>query len=30
MAILEFSKTFDKVRLKQKLEYYGIQDNLPG
>ena len=30
MAILEFSKAFDKVRLKQKLEYYGIQGNLLG
>ena len=33
MAILDFSKPFDKVahtRLKCKLEYYGIQGNLVG
>ena len=33
MAILDFSKAFDKVahaRLKHKLEYYGIQGNLLG
>ena len=33
MAILDFSKAFDKVahnRLKHKLDFYGIQGNLFG